>query len=257
MMSAPLTLRIDDVGPTPGDMVRACQLADVAAACDVPVLFAVTPCLNQVSDVLSLAPPEAWEPLRLRLGNNMVALHGTTHCCRVLPLHEHRVERVRDGETIHEYVCRDFGPIPQHIQATWLQEGLHMLDEALGVSTDVMIAPAHYFDDTTLYAAAETGFAHTSTYDRFAQTRWYHRAGVWLYPADVTDYLRVALSTAGVDVALQLWQWALRDAAGLQMFWHANYDGFRDDRPFTPEALDAAYALLHAASHRTFTLPGS
>ena len=264
----PLVLRIDDIGPYPGQLTRAGQLLDVVDAFDVPVLLAANPCYGQVPTVTGNPPaagdltepdPTVWQPLRTRLTGrpHQVVFHGLTHRCHLRPADDHDIERGRGHRTNHEFACRDHGTIGAGAQAAWLQAGTDMLYRAFGATTDVLIPPAHYYEPATLTAMRETGYRHIATYDRYAQQPWTDPAtGITTHPCDVVDLLRLFL-VIGLDATVALARNTARSTGRLQLFWHTSYPGhdYNSPGPFPAALTDAAATVIEAihGERRQFT----
>ncbi len=255
----PLVLRIDDIGPYPGQLTRASQLLDVVDAYDVPVLLPFTPCYGQApstasnpagADDLIEPDPAVWQPLRDRLAGrpHQLVFHGLTHRCRLRPADDHHIERGRGHRTTHEFACRDHGTIGTDTQTAWLQAGTDMLRRAFDATTDVLIPPAHYYEPATLIAMRHSGYGHVATYDRFAQQPWNdHVTGVTIHPCDVVDLLRLFL-VIGLDATVALARNTARSAGQLQLFWHTSYPGhdYTNPDPFPNALIEAAVAVIEA-----------
>jgi peptidoglycan/xylan/chitin deacetylase (PgdA/CDA1 family) len=122
---------------------------------------------------------------------HILALHGVEHRCRILPEAEHKLSWLPSED---EFDCKDYHAIhgediPVETQKEWLREGNELLRKLFGQTTNLLMPPAHAFNQNTLQAMREEGFHGISDYGRW-DAGPYIKDGITVFPFDFEDYMK-------------------------------------------------------------------
>lgn len=164
-----VAVRLDDI--TPGmDWERFLAFKELLDSYGIKPLIGVIPC-NEDKSLMgdtAGAPGDFWEYVKnLQKEGWTVAMHGfrhcyTTACGGLFPLNR----------------FSEFAGVPYEVQREMLLKGKELL-LSKEIKTDVFMAPAHSYDNSTLRALKEAGF-HRVT-DGFGN-RPYRCQGLTFYP---------------------------------------------------------------------------
>ena len=120
-----------------------------------------------------------------------LALHGIEHRCRILEEKDHQLSWLPSED---EFDCKDYHrihghDIPVEIQKKWLREGNDLLYSVFEKTTDLLMPPAHAYNNNTLKAMITEGFKGISDYGRWDACP-YQKEGITIFPFDFEDYMK-------------------------------------------------------------------
>lgn len=122
---------------------------------------------------------------------HVLALHGVEHRCRILPDSEHTVSWLPSED---EFDCKDYHrihgkDIPVDIQRDWLREGNELFYSLFNQKTDLLMPPAHAYNNNTLKAMVAEKFKGISDYGRW-DAGPYIKEKITVFPFDFEDYMK-------------------------------------------------------------------
>ena len=187
---------------------------------------------------------------------HVLALHGVEHKCRVLSEKDHQVSWLPSED---EFDCKDYHrihgkDIPVNIQRGWLREGNDYLQKMFGQKADLLMAPAHAYNNNTLEAMKKEGFVAIADYGRWDACP-YNKEGVTTFPFDFEDYMKnTKPDGSNKDAMMEMFR-RYFDASINQQGYYATFIhcDFSNDGSATEERLkflDEMISYVHNQGHK-------